>query len=107
MAKANAKVAIQIIGFVAKVQNETYVYFSEHYPNLIPPIIILEEGSKYFKLNKVDSQTSVYCFVDKQNGDIYKAASWKIPATHVRGNIFDENYSWGKGVNLYGGTYLR
>ena len=27
---------------------------------------------------------SVHCFVDKKTGEVYKAASWKAPAKHVR-----------------------
>ena len=27
---------------------------------------------------------SVHCFVDKQTGEVYKPASWKAPAKHVR-----------------------
>lgn len=49
---------------------------------------------------------SVYCFLD-MDGNIFKAASWKIPAKHKRGSVFDENYSWGKGLGPYGATYMR
>jgi hypothetical protein len=38
-------------------------------------------------------------------GDILKAASWKAPAKHARGNVFDGN--WGIGsVGVYGPAYL-
>jgi len=33
---------------------------------------------------------SVFCFIDPSNGDIYKAASWSIPAKGVRGNVMQE-----------------
>lgn len=33
------------------------------------------------------SYRSVFCFVDLQNGNILKAAGWKAPAKHARGNI--------------------
>ena len=35
---------------------------------------------------------SIHCFVNSENGDIYKPASWKAPhlqGDYVRGNIFD------------------
>ena len=35
------------------------------------------------------TQQSVYGFVDKTTGDLYKAASWRQPAKHIRGNIND------------------
>lgn len=65
-------------------------------------------GSKYIKLNhmrfgKVDS---VYCFLDK-DGNIYKAATYKAPAKGIRGTVFEENYSWNRGLGLYGAAYLK
>ena len=30
---------------------------------------------------------SAHAFVDKKSGDVYKAASWKAPAKHVRFNL--------------------
>jgi hypothetical protein len=32
----------------------------------------------------------VYCFVDKSNGDILRAATWKAPAKIARGNIYQD-----------------
>ncbi|VVC05040.1 Uncharacterised protein [uncultured archaeon] len=67
-------------------------------------------GKKYFKIvqeQNYDGSRSVFCFVDRKTGDIFKAASWKQPAKHPRGSIFDENFSWGKGVGPYGAVYLR
>ena len=41
-----------------------------------------------------DTRGSIHCFVDKNTGDIYKAATWKAPYTKgnnaVRGSIYDE-----------------
>lgn len=45
-------------------------------------------GPKYVK---VVHGSSVYCFIDRSNGDVLKAASWSRPAKHPRGNIFDES----------------
>lgn len=111
---ANAKVAQRFEGFVAKIQAETIAYFAKHYSILTPDKVEVEEGSKFYKVVKVnigrngeEGQRSVHCFVSKANGDIYKAATFKQPAKHVRGSIFDANYSYGKGVTIYGGSYLR
>lgn len=61
------------------------------------------EGGKYFKVtHSFGEQTSVFCFVDKSNGDIYKAETWSRPAKHIRGSIFNENPP----VTL-GSLYLR
>ncbi len=47
----------------------------------------VRSGRKFHKV-VLDDQ-SVYCFV-AMNGDILKAASWAVPAKHVRGNIFSD-----------------
>jgi hypothetical protein len=51
-----------------------------------------DEGSKYVKVTvKSWSSRSVHCFVEKANGNIWRAASWKSPARNfVRGNIYDQ-----------------
>ena len=54
----------------------------------------IREGKKYYKIVQVEFDTfqdrneyrdsSVHSFVDKNNGNVYKPASWKAPAKHVR-----------------------
>ena len=47
----------------------------------------IKSGKKYFKIIQVDprhSGGSVTAFVDKKTGQVYKPASWKSPAKHVR-----------------------
>ena len=56
------------------------------------------------KFDKVIHGTSVWGFVAKKNGvhkgityfvgDVFKAASWRGPAKHVRGSIFSDNTDW-------------
>ena len=59
----------------------------------------IETGSKYHKLisNRSGSR-SVWCFVDKTSGEIFKPAGWKSPAKHARGLVSDsksyEDYQW-------------
>lgn len=48
----------------------------------------IEVGRKYWRIiNSTGSQRFAWAFIDKSNGDIYKAASYKRPAKHVRGNV--------------------
>jgi hypothetical protein len=47
-------------------------------------------GTKYYKLLQKDSGTSVHAFIHKQSGAVYKPASWKAPAKHVRYNLLDD-----------------
>lgn len=57
-------------------------------------------GKKYLKVvtghvtglaKDAPTQWSVWCFVDATTGDVYKPASWKAPAKHVRYNLFNED----------------
>jgi len=75
----------------------------ERYENLEKPVISHTEGKRYVKLIR---NGSVHCFVDKTNGDVLKAAGWKAPAKHARGNIFDEHNGLGS-MGEYGPAYLR
>ena len=55
--------------------------------------IEFETGSKYVKVVSISGggSRSVHCFVEKANGNILRAASWKAPARNfVRGNVFDQ-----------------
>ena len=52
-----------------------------------------ETGKKYVKIVTISGggSRSVYCFVEKENGNIWRAASWKAPARNfIRGNVFDQ-----------------
>ncbi len=63
----------------------------------------IDIGKRY---NKVVHGESVYCFVDRNNGDVLKADGWKAPAKHARGNIYDEANGL-KFMGPYGPAYLR
>jgi hypothetical protein len=52
------------------------------------------------------SQKSVYCFIDNETGDVLKAANWKAPAKHARGNIFDDSNGLA-GCSWTGPAYLK
>ena len=60
-------------------------------------------GKKYYKIVQQEFETweksrnygkyadgSVHCFVDKETGDVYKPASWKAPAKHIRFSFQNE-----------------
>lgn len=59
----------------------------------------IQPGRRYVKLvSDKGGSKSVWCFVDKETGDILKAATWKQPAKHSRGNVADrtsyQTYPW-------------
>lgn len=55
-------------------------YYADNYTNLVSPKLTLEPGSKYIRVvrtGQTEHDRSVFAFIDKTNGDILKAASWK------------------------------
>ena len=69
-----------------------------------------QESNDYYNRKAGYRQGSVTAFVDKQTGEVYKPASWKSPAKHVRFNLLiiaerdyllnPENCDWAGG-HLY------
>lgn len=56
-------------------------------------VFTITNGRKYAKVVSTYSDgkhSSVFCFIDRKTGDVYKAATWKSPAKHVRYTITDE-----------------
>ena len=76
----------------------------------------LVSGRKYHKVMQcVDGQTeSVHAFIDKKTGSVFKPASFKAPAKHVRFNLLlikdrewlYENADWAGGY-LYRNAYYQ
>jgi len=54
---------------------------------------VIESGRKYHKIimevpnHNRPASRSVHAFVDRKTGEVYKAASFKAPAKHVRFNL--------------------
>lgn len=102
-----------VIMLVKGNQKKIDADFKKNYSNLKPPILKIQKGKRYIKIIRVDqsgSSKSVHAFVDAKEGptfgDILKPASWKAPAKHARGNVFDG--SWGvNSVGVFGPAYLR
>ena len=57
-------------------------YTSRYPDSSIPVTFTMSFGKKYIKVIQEDS--SVHAFIDRKTGDVYKPASWKAPAKHVR-----------------------
>ena len=72
-------------------------------------VLSIERGRRYVRVVRADANggsRSVHCFVDTTNGNVLKAASWKAPAKHARGNIYNEDNGLGC-MGEYGAAYLR
>jgi len=95
--------------FINKVniQRQDY-YIKADMPSQFQPIIA-ELGNKYIRLW---TGTSCWGFISRvdgdlkgspiKKGDLLKAATWKAPAKHARGNIIDGTAKYG----MYGPDYL-
>lgn len=97
---------------VKGVQKKINDDFKRNYKNLKPHVLQIKKGGRYIKIISVrgNGGKSVHTFVDAKQGptfgDILKPASWKAPAKHARGNVFDG--SWGvNSVGVYGPAYLK
>ena len=63
--------------------------FTTHFPNSDPYKFYIESGRKYHKIimETGGGSRSVHAFVDKKTGEVFKPASFKAPAKHVRFNL--------------------
>ena len=87
-----------------------------HYVTLPKETLKPNEGERYIKISRisenVDPQTgrpivsSAYGFIDRTNGDVLMAASWRAPAKHARGNIFQPDNGLAC-VGPYGIAYMK
>jgi hypothetical protein len=93
--------------FMEIIKKNSDAYMTARFPTLPKCNFTAEPGSKYIRVVKSyndNTGRSVFCFVNKKTGDVLKAATWKAPAKHVRGTIYDiNNY----GVNEHGANYIR
>ena len=95
--------------FLQLVQKASDQRMAKDFPTLPREKFHFDKGKRYWRLVRTTDggghSQSVFCFLDTTNGDVLKAASWKAPAKHARGNIFNGDYGMG-GVGAYGGRYL-
>lgn len=83
-----------VSSWLTKLNQKMVKYYQENFPSLPAEVLSLDEGRKFIRVWKntlgQDSRSS-YCFIDKTNGDILMCASWKTPAKHARGNLFNSD----------------
>ena len=75
--------------------------YHKGFPKNKDMVLSLVAGRKFVK---VIHDNSVWGFIAKKDGlhkglpmkvgDVFKPASWRAPAKHVRGSIFDTNTNW-------------
>ena len=88
--------------FVGRCQAVIDADREENFPALKREVLTIKQGRRYFKIVQ---RGAVWAFIDT-NGDILKPASWRAPAKHARGNLFDANQGMGS-IGPNGPAYLR
>ena len=82
---------------IDRIDEQYGEYYEKNLSNLTYGGISVNKGRRFDKL-VIDN--SVYCFVEKSTGDVYKSATWKQPYTQgknpVRGSIYDTSTYWDK-----------
>lgn len=96
--------------FIDEVNAKRLAYYAKaNMPNQYEDLVA-EIGSKYIRLW---TGTCCWGFISRvdgvlkgapiKKGDLLKAATWKAPAKHARGNIIDGTAQWGE----YGPSYIK
>lgn len=92
--------------WLAAAQAVSDAYTAKNFSDLRNDVLSIEPGRKYAKVVRESyGSRHAFCFIDLATGDILKAASWRAPAKHPRGNIFAPNPT--AGIGSYGADYLR
>jgi hypothetical protein len=97
----------QLQRWLSEAQAMINEHFAHKLPNLTPNSLSIDPGGrKYIRIvtSRGIGDRSVYCFIERETGNVFKSESWKKPAKHARGNI-SEHAS--KSVTEYGANYMR
>lgn len=98
--------------FVQHIQAVVDAYYKERFPNLPSVKIVYEEGSVYWRVVNVQGDPNlpgsktVYGFVRREDGAIFKAAGWKMPAVKSGIRGFVDNYP-DELLSAYGISYKK
>lgn len=99
-----------VANFIEKVNKEREVYYAHMQSMKGKTDLNVEIGNKFIRLWDGSSCWGFISRVDGdlkgspiKKGDLLKAASWKAPAKHARGNIIDGTAQYG----VYGPEYLK
>ena len=92
--------------FIKRAQEVVDVSYRKFMPEerMTIPQLSVTFGIKYARI--VCDKQSAWGFINLENGDVLKSASWKAPAKHARGNIFDA-HGGVKWVSWTGLAYLK
>lgn len=87
--KQRLDVAVQ--RFILTVQNKFIDDYGLNHPNLPIPTVSFKSTSKYILItNKWLTGATIFVFIDKKTGNIYRPISWRKHEEVPCANIFDE-----------------
>lgn len=94
------KVAQELI-----IENHTKQGFTNFEP---AKLSVDPKGQKYIRIIRTEmgDHRSVYCFIEKETGNVLKASGWKAPAKGIRSNIYADDHGL-SGVTAYGAVYHK
>jgi len=99
-----ATIMTDIDHFMEELRRAQSVRYEAMNYTLTPDVFSLStRGSKYFKITRGNS---VYCFIEKETGDIFKPASWRAPAKGARANVHDYD-TWMNKTDPFGGWLYK
>ena len=78
-------------------------YMNASFPSLKKDEFAHNNGQRYIRVTRGGS---AHAFIDRVNGDVLKPATFRAPAKHARGNLFDSQNGLGM-MGEYGPAYLR
>lgn len=96
--------------WLQKAQEVVNTNYANNFPGLTPSVLEMTDGRRYVRIDSIvdngAGQRSVWAFIDKFTGDVLKPATYKAPAKHARGNLFDSDGGVSK-LTPYGPAYLK
>ena len=96
-----------LMKMIHRIDEQYGEYYEKTLPNSTYTPITINKGRRFDKLIQGGS---VYCFVEKNTGNVYKAASWKAPYTKgnnpIRGSIYDKSTYWDKELKYGSWLYV-
>lgn len=95
--------------FIDGVQRLEDKYITDNdYTHLKGTKISFEDAVKFTKvyIDEPSGNKRIYCFIDRNNGDILKPATYTVPARGSRGNIFDADHGM-KRMGPHGPAYNK
>ena len=90
--------------FVSEAQAVCDLYRTQNFPTLPRETLSVDPGRRYVRIWRNGIQKIAHCFVDSTNGDVLMCATWKAPAKHARGNVYQGQAS--DSVGPHGAHYL-